>query len=236
MTAGPVDIEDGIQVSFSADPAGGSLKIGDYWIFAARTVDGSVEALTNAPPRGILHHYCRLGFLTWAAAGAGSGTFSDCRPHGRECSCGGCTVTVGDGVDSQGQFTDIQKAIDSLGPAGGMVCVGRGVYTVTQTIQINSANGHVTLLGMGVATRIIFAPGRESKSSVFLSINNTDHVIVEGFSVASLSATALIVIESSSFCTVRGCTLVNLRYKPPRKSVSQVRAYRRQRCKAGAPS
>ncbi len=213
VTTGPVDIEDGIQVSFSADPVGGSLKIGDYWIFAARTVDGSVEALTNAPPRGILHHYCRLGFLTWAAAGTGSGTFSDCRPHGRECSCGGCTVTVGDGVDSQGQFTDIQKAIDSLGPAGGVVCVGRGVYTVTQTIQINSSNGHVTLLGMGAATRIIFAPGRESKSSVFLSINSTDHVTVEGLFVASLAATALIVIENSSFCTVRGCTLANLNMK-----------------------
>ncbi len=213
VAAGPVEIEDGIQVSFSADPVGGSLKIGDYWIFAARTVDGSVEALTNAPPRGILHHYCRLGFLAWAAAGAGSGTFSDCRPHGRECSCGGCTVTVGDGVDSQGQFTDIQKAIDSLGPAGGVVCVGRGVYTVTRTITINSSNGHVTLLGMGAATRIIFAPGRENTSSVFLSISGTDHVVVQGFFVASLGATALIVIGDSSFCTVRDCTLVNLNMK-----------------------
>src|SRR5271167_4572767 len=50
--AGPIDIEQGIQVSFSADPTGGNFKIGDYWIFAARTFDASVEPLVNAPPRG----------------------------------------------------------------------------------------------------------------------------------------------------------------------------------------
>src|SRR5262249_45369760 len=56
VTAGPLDVEDGIQVSFGAEPAGGRLHVGDYWIFAARTADGSVERLQNAPPRGILHH------------------------------------------------------------------------------------------------------------------------------------------------------------------------------------
>ena len=67
VTAGPIDIEDGIRVSFSLDPAGGNFKIGDYWVFAARTADGSVEILDDAPPRGILHHYCRLGFIHWGA-------------------------------------------------------------------------------------------------------------------------------------------------------------------------
>ena len=44
--------------------------------------------------------------------------------------------TVGDGIDSHGQFTDIQQAIDALGGRGGVVCVGRGVYTVGDTIRL----------------------------------------------------------------------------------------------------
>src|SRR5258708_34569811 len=75
-TAGPLDIEDGIQVSFTDDRSAGKLHVGDYWLFAARTADASVEPLQKAPPRGILHHYARIGFITWTATG---GTFADCR-------------------------------------------------------------------------------------------------------------------------------------------------------------
>jgi uncharacterized protein DUF6519/centrosomal CEP192-like protein len=40
---------------------------GDFWIFAARTADGSVEPLTTAHPFGIQHHYCRLGTVDFTA-------------------------------------------------------------------------------------------------------------------------------------------------------------------------
>src|SRR5262249_30142351 len=49
----PLILEDGVQVTFSVDPAGGEFRTGDYWVFAARTADGTVEPLTAAPPRGI---------------------------------------------------------------------------------------------------------------------------------------------------------------------------------------
>lgn len=208
---GPIDLEQGIQVSFSVDPSGGSFKVGDYWIFAARTFDASVEPLVKAPPRGILHHYCRLGFITWTATG---GTFSDCRPKHDKCACGGdCSATVGDGVNSFGGFTDIQEAIKSLGPAGGVVCVGRGVYEISTTITIDPSNGPVTLLGMGAATHLVFTPGERS-TSVLLQISRTDHIRVEGFFMATRSATALIALENCSFCSIRDCTLVNLSIAP----------------------
>jgi hypothetical protein len=212
VSTGPIDLEQGIQVSFSADPVGGSLKVGDYWIFAARTFDASVEPLVSAPPRGILHHYCRLAFIAWDANG--NGTVSDCRPTHGKCDCGGdCSATVGDGVNSIGQFTDIQAAINSLGPAGGVVCVGRGVYEVTTTITINPGNGPVTLLGMGAATHIVFTPGANS-GSVLLQISRTDHIRVQGFFMAARSATALIGLDTCSFCVIRDCTLVNLGIAP----------------------
>src|SRR5262249_35633721 len=46
-----VVLEDGVVVSFSIASGGsGRFRAGDYWIFAARTADTSIEELTAAPP------------------------------------------------------------------------------------------------------------------------------------------------------------------------------------------
>ncbi len=66
-------LEDGITVTF---PAGNAFRAGEYWTFAARSSDGSVDPLTNAPPAGILHHYCRLGIVNFTASPP---AVSDCR-------------------------------------------------------------------------------------------------------------------------------------------------------------
>ena len=36
-------LEHGILVEFGLAPAGGQFKSGDHWVFAARTVDASIE-------------------------------------------------------------------------------------------------------------------------------------------------------------------------------------------------
>ena len=75
-------LENGVTVRF-ANTGGSGFKPGDYWVFAARTADASVEILDRAPPRGIHHHYARLGIWDIAA-----GTVTDCRndwpPEGAE--------------------------------------------------------------------------------------------------------------------------------------------------------
>ncbi len=70
-------LENGITVTFSLgpDPSGNGFRAGDFWTFAARTADGSVETLTAAAPFGIHHHYCRLSVVTFS----GTATASDCR-------------------------------------------------------------------------------------------------------------------------------------------------------------
>src|SRR4029077_16841604 len=85
-------LENGVTVSFSVVGTSG-FRAGDYWVFAARTADASVELLNQEPPRGIHHHYARLA--VWAV---GSGTDpTDCRnpwpPHaGGDCSCTQCVT------------------------------------------------------------------------------------------------------------------------------------------------
>jgi hypothetical protein len=68
-----IDIERGVQAIFTVDPAGGNVRTFDYWTFAARTANAWVEPLTEAPPRGIHRHYCRLAVVTFP------GTVLDCR-------------------------------------------------------------------------------------------------------------------------------------------------------------
>ena len=136
-----------------------------------------------------------------------------------ECDC--CTVTVGDGIDSHGQFTDIQQAINALGNRGGVVCIGRGFYTVTAGLVLNNTKRNVIIRGMGPATRILFAPP-QGAPRVFLNIERTEHVRLENVFVVSVNADALIRITESHFCGVEDCTLINV----PGRSNDQVLAAR----------
>ena len=54
----------------------------------------------------------------------------DCRTRFRPlCELKGCcTIIVGDGEASHGEFTSIQDAVEALPPAGGEICVLRGRY------------------------------------------------------------------------------------------------------------
>ena len=123
--AGPLELEDGVQVGFSVSPAGGSFHVGDYWVFAARTPDASVEELSQAPPRGIRHQHLQL-----AAIPAG-GTPSDCRPPPQSEGC--CTFVVHPGED-------IQAAIDALPPEGGCICLKAGLHLVDRPLVLQRDN------------------------------------------------------------------------------------------------
>lgn len=71
-------LENGITVAFDLNAAGsGAFQSGDYWTLAARSADGSVTALTTAPPQGIGHHLCRLAIVDFTATPPA--VVSDCR-------------------------------------------------------------------------------------------------------------------------------------------------------------
>jgi hypothetical protein len=149
-------LESAIIVSFDLDPAitPGSFLTRDFWTFAARTADGSIEILQDARPRGIHHHYTKLSIVTFPSS------TTDCRTEwppssGASSSCGCCcTVTVGDGVESVGKFTSIQQAINTLPAEGGEVCILPGRYF--ENIFIRDRRD-VVLRGCGWQTRIASA-------------------------------------------------------------------------------
>ena len=73
-------LENGVTVTFGLVPNARVFKSGDYWDFAARATDGTVEFLSQAPPRGIHHHYARLavmGLSSVKLSGKGTLTLQD---------------------------------------------------------------------------------------------------------------------------------------------------------------
>src|SRR6185295_1177390 len=60
-TTPQLNLGDGVHIRFG----GSNLQPGDYWQFAARSIDGSIEVLNNAPPMGITRHRCALALVRW---------------------------------------------------------------------------------------------------------------------------------------------------------------------------
>jgi len=161
--AGPIPLEDGVQVRFATDPGAGELRVGDYWVFAARTADASVEILTAAPPRGILHHYVQLAAVN--GLGSGNVQVDDCRPRPEDtaagCCC--CRVTVGAHADQAADFTSLAGAVAALAQLAPdpnlpvIVCVLEGDHPIPTPVRLTRPR--VTIRGCGWATRLLPAQG-----------------------------------------------------------------------------
>ncbi len=180
-------LENGITVEFTLDPTTGTFHSGDFWNFAARTADGSVETLDHAFPRGIHHHYARLSVVTFP------NNATDCRPtpptSGGECGCC-CTYTVGDGIESTGQYTKIQDAINALPAEGGEICILPGRYFENVTI---AGRHDVVIHGCGWRTRI----ASPSLAPILLEAR------ADGAISSSATLSAVITIESSKHIELR---------------------------------
>jgi Family of unknown function (DUF6519)/Right handed beta helix region len=188
----PIQLEEGIVITFKADPLA-TVHAGDYWVFSARTATGTVEQLVEEPPRGILHHYCKLAVIS-------GGVVDDCRPHPEHEGC--CTKVVFPGQD-------IQAAIDSLPPTGGCVCLKTGIHSIRVALEIHGS--HITVHGetAGAIVRnivnesavVIAAPGGAPIEDVHLEMIQFQ-VAREGHPFASI-----ISLDQVRGAVIKGCSL-----------------------------
>lgn len=175
-------LESGITVRFSSAPptdASGApigverFRSGDHWVFAARTADASVEALSQASPRGVHHHYARLGF--WDAA---SGAVEDCRTHwpppagdGGEATDCGCTRCVTPESHASGALT-LQAAVDQVRDTGGTVCLAPGQYALRAPVRLAGVRA-VRIRGHGASTLLVAPAGAfEIRVGIALAIED----------------------------------------------------------------
>ncbi|MEA2426828.1 MAG: hypothetical protein QOF37_456 [Thermoleophilaceae bacterium] len=146
-----IDLEDGIRVELRLAAGGGKARVGDYWVFAARTVDASVEPLTEAPPRGIDHHYTRLAVVS-------STGIESCRvlfppePVNDSCDCTVCVTPEQQRTDPEA----LQQAIQKVRAEGGKVCLQAGVYPLKRPLTIRGARS-IRLIGKGYKTVLLHA-------------------------------------------------------------------------------
>lgn len=174
-----------MTVSFSAAGPKG-FRAGDYWVSAARTADASVERLDASPPRGVHHHYARLGI--WDVD---TGTVTDCRnpwpptTTGTDCGCTAC-VTVES--HASGQFT-IQDAVNQVSQRGGTVCIGPGQYALAEPVQLINARS-VCIRGHGPATVLASAGGAFVLRSCMAST-------IENLSIISLGKQSAITVSTA---------------------------------------
>ncbi len=168
--AGPIPIEDGIEIEFSTVPAGGLFRVGDYWVFWARTATARIEELTNAPPRGIVHRYVQLAAIT--GLGGAAPTITDCRPPQQEAGDCCCTIIVRPGEN-------IQAGIDALPVQGGCVCLKTGLHVIREPLRI--ARGSIVIKAESPGTIV-----RSLGSGPVLIIGNPAGVRIEGIDVLGI--------------------------------------------------
>jgi len=179
-------LENGVLASFDVAAPGTEFHVGDYWTFAARTSDASIELLDKAPPRGIHHHYLKLAVFTPPSG------IEDCRPTGEDACC--CTVTVAVGED-------IQAAIDKLPDGGGCVCLKAGVHTVGKTIVI--ARHNIKLVGESIGAVV-----RINASEPALLIQGADGAAVSTVHFVRMkqgAASAVVVANGATRSTITDC-------------------------------
>jgi hypothetical protein len=172
-----VVLEHGVVVSFSVAAAGGRFRRGDYWIFAARTADASIEPLDKAPPLGVHHHYARLGVITFPDMETSCRRLWPPLPSeggGEGCDC---TVCVTPESHSSGALT-VQAAVNQVKADGGTVCLAAGVYDIGPGVDVDGARS-LRIRGQGPAT-ILIARGTALTVAQSIAVTVENLAIVSG--------------------------------------------------------
>ena len=124
--AGPIPIEDGIEVEFSTVPAGGSFRVGDYWVIWARTATARIDEFTDCAAARHRAPLCAARG-DQRARRRRSARITDCRPPPQQASDCCCTIIVRPGEN-------IQAGIDALPAQGGCVCLKTGLHVIQEPL------------------------------------------------------------------------------------------------------
>src|SRR5262249_55424636 len=147
------------------------------------------ELLDAAAPAGPRYFFAPLALITWTRIPAAlTVTVHDCRERFRPlCNNRGCcTVSVGDGIFSHGDFDSIEDAIAFLPDEGGEVCLLPGLHRTNATIAFRR---NITVKGCGNQTQVI---PRETRLTdpVFHVVEST-RIALCSMDVITLNGTAI---------------------------------------------
>jgi hypothetical protein len=220
----PVD-EYGTPCVLAAAPLGGtglSVQlnqvgiVGDHWVIAARPTTPDVvvpwELGEGAAPHGPRRFYCPLAIIHWTLEEDELQVEAEsCRRTFRALTrLGGCcSVTVGDGETSHGDYPTVGEALLALPLTGpGKICVLPGVYQ--EIVHISGRSG---LVIEGCGPRTIFrTPPGNMRSHAIVTVDGCEDVILRDFAVEATGQFGVGVLAASDGTQIpsRRITLENL--------------------------
>ena len=201
---GWIKLENEIEIKFSE----GSYTTGDYWIIPARAAIGSEVGDIEwphddgsnplpQPPQGVRHHYAPLAIVKLDGNGKFvTSSISDCRnlflplidladaKPGCKTHC--CTMTVGDGVMSRGDFNDLQEAVNNMPDEGGSICVLPGTHHASVKF-FDREELHIK----GCGTHSIIHPNPENPKKPIFSISSCRNIKLEDLTLVTFDGTAI---------------------------------------------
>lgn len=205
----PTELRDGIRLVFH-DAPGTNRRPGDYWTFEVRAgeIENAGEVLIDAAsPEGIRFHRVPLAELHWngpaedePSLNFDAGEIEDCReifrPLVDQDTC--CTFTVGDGIQSRGDFDSIEEALRHLPADGGKICVLPGVHEASVAI---TGRRQVRISGCGA--RSVVQPRRDRVSEPIFRIEVSQRIQIDHL---RMSAPAGIAIQIADPADAQGAT------------------------------
>lgn len=206
LGAGPIELENGIKIEFSA----GTYRAGDYWMFAARTAlnpgaspaeggtlewpkDNSNQAML-IEPRGIEHQYSPLALLDYNSTTQQFSFVSDCRrmfPALTEITAS--DVSFNNVTCNFPGVTTVQEAIDFLCQRTSTACTlevlpGQDLAAAFASL----ADGEDAEICLQVGTYALTTPA---------VLSNKGHILLHGAG----AGTRVVAVESETALRFENC-------------------------------
>jgi len=177
---GRVALGDGVEVTFASTRHGRGHRPGDHWVFFARTANGVVETLTEAPPRG-MRHRCPLALVQLGEVTSDLRTvrYPATETHANETA--GCAVAVSADAHENARLT-LQQAVNRVRRDGGSICLGPGVYWLQSPLELERARS-VRLSGVGPATTLVYCG-----EGAAIALDRARGVTIEDLSIVAVGA------------------------------------------------
>jgi len=161
----PAMLVDGIHLKFDPPTTTSNYLPHDYWRFEVRAggIKNEEVLLDHSLPHGISYHRVPLAIIEWDSSGNFASVKEDCRVifqplvEQKVCQGGGCcSISVGDGFSSHGDYDSLQDAINNIEELGGEICILPGVH---KTNAIVDGKENLVIRGCGNRTKVVNSDG-----------------------------------------------------------------------------
>jgi predicted flap endonuclease-1-like 5' DNA nuclease len=197
-SAPPAELRDGIRLRFDP-PASATYRPGDYWTFPVRAGEiANPETLVDdAPPRGPVLRRVPLAEIEWTGRldTTISGAIEDCRrrfpPLTDQKTC--CTLRVGDGVRTFGDFDSLEEAALHLPASGGELCLLPGLHFANLVLR-DRANVRIH----GCARRTMVLPRPATPALPIVSIQGGGGIEISDLDLVSFFGPLVVATASET--------------------------------------